>query len=64
MLPENRDYKLCENAVRQFKQGEYEIIKISCFNEEETKMLKQIMQSEYPEIPVTFSHLVFNKNKS
>ncbi len=60
LIASEADYKLCSLAAYEFKQGRYDIIKFTCFNEEEVEMLRKIMNLKYPEVKTTFTFLKFH----
>ena len=57
MIPQKRDFDLCSLANYRWKteSHKYDDIKISCFNKSEADMLKKIMDSLYPKVPVYFT---------
>lgn len=60
---EFRNLDLCERAEYEHRTNPSakEGILFKCFNKEEVDMLKKMMKSLYPHVPVYFKWLVFER---
>lgn len=50
---------LIENGVQRFRNGDFEILQMKCFDKDEADWYKQYFQDHYPEIPVSVTWLKF-----